>query len=89
MKDDVFTEVTSQGDRKRQDEAHIEIRVDNRSAMDDCLNSAVERVMEVALQRQLYGILVTRLAGGRFRVELNESVPYGYTEQRDERDLSS
>lgn len=88
-KDDGFTEVTSGGDRKRQVEAHIEIRVDNRSAMDDCLNTAVERIMEVALQRQLYGILVTRLAGGRFRVELNESVPYGYTEQRDERDVSS
>ncbi|MFE4079198.1 hypothetical protein [Paenarthrobacter sp. YIM B13468] len=57
--------------------------------MDDSINLAVDRIMEVALQHRRHGILVTRLGNGRFRVELSETVPYGYTEQRDKRDMSS
>jgi hypothetical protein len=63
----------------------VEVTVDDRAALDDCLNAAVNRIIEVALRHGRHGILVTRLRDGHFTVGLSDAVPFGYTEQRDER----
>jgi hypothetical protein len=57
--------------------------------MDRHLNAAVDRIIEVALRRRMYGILVTRLGDGHFTVGLSDAVPFGYTEQLDHRNNSS
>lgn len=66
----------------------IEIRVADRAAMDPCLDAAVDRMIEVALDGRS-GILVTRLGDGHFTVEISDKVRFGYTEQLDYRNKSS
>jgi hypothetical protein len=61
----------------------VEIRVSDKDSMDHCLNAAVERMIEVALQGPKHGIRVTRLGAGHFTVGLSDAVPFGRTEQRD------
>ena len=53
--------------------------------MDERINAAVEEMKGLALQCRTGGILVTRHEPGRFTVAISDSVPYGYTEQRDYR----
>ncbi|GAA3704339.1 hypothetical protein GCM10023081_45790 [Arthrobacter ginkgonis] len=67
----------------------IEVRVGSRVAMDDCLNDAVARMIEVALRGCRRGIRVTRLGTGHFTVGLSEEVPFGRTEECDAWDRSS
>jgi len=57
--------------------------------MDDCLNAAVDRMIEVALRGPRQGILVTRLGAGHFTVGLSDAVPFGRTEQSDAWNRSS
>ncbi|MCW2132701.1 hypothetical protein B0G38_001866 [Arthrobacter sp. VKM Ac-2550] len=61
----------------------IEIKVRNRASMDQCITTAVNRMIECALRQRAHGILVTRLGDGHFVVSLSDSVPFGYTEQFD------
>jgi|GEM_PF-1488830 len=67
----------------------IEVRVHGRDSTDDCINAAVDRMIEVALRGRRRGILVTRLGAGHFTVGLSEAVPFGRTEQLDEWNRSS
>ena len=67
----------------------IEVRVVNGASMDECLNAAVDRMIEVALQGCRRGIRVTRLGAGHFTVGLSDAVPFGRTEECDEWDRSS
>ncbi|WP_139006256.1 hypothetical protein [Arthrobacter crystallopoietes] len=66
-------------------DATIEVQVESRAAMDERINAAVEEMKGLALQCRTGGILVTRHEPGRFTVAISDSVPYGYTEQRDYR----
>ena len=66
-------------------DATIEVQVESRAAMDERINAAVEEMKGLALQCRTGGILVTRHEPGRFTVAISDSVPYGYTEQRDHR----
>jgi hypothetical protein len=70
-------------------EAPLEVRVNDRAAMDHCLNAAVDQMIEVALQRRSHGILVTRRGEGHFTIELSDTVPFGYTEELDDRNRYS
>ena len=63
----------------------LEVTIDDRAAMDRCLDTAVNRMIEVALRKGMYGVLVTRLGDKSFTVALSETVPFGYTEQLDDR----
>ena len=66
----------------------LEVTIDDRAAMDSCLDAAVNRMIEVALQKGRYGLLVTRRGDKCFTVALSETVPFGYTEQLDDRNKS-
>jgi hypothetical protein len=61
----------------------IEVTVDNRASIDHCLNTADERMIDVALQHRTHGILVTCHHEGHFTVGLSETVPFGYTDEHD------
>nr|CAR47881.1 hypothetical protein [Arthrobacter sp. PY22] len=67
----------------------IEVRVSDKASTDDCLNAAVDRMIEVALRGCRRGILVTRLGAGHFTVGLSDEVPFGRTEQCDAWNRSS
>ncbi|MDQ0031063.1 hypothetical protein [Arthrobacter bambusae] len=69
--------------------ARLEIRVDERADMDQSLNTAVDRIIPIARRDRRHGILVTRLGEGHFTIELSDTVPYGYTEELDNRNTSS
>lgn len=64
---------------------HLDITVPDRASMDHCLNAAVETVMEAALRHRTHGILVTRHGDRHFTVGLSAAVPFGYTEEHDNR----
>jgi hypothetical protein len=67
----------------REFEDRIDIQVDNRFMMDQEIDAAVEEVMQAALRSRTGGILVSRVADGRFTVAVSELVPFGYTDQHD------
>jgi hypothetical protein len=67
----------------------IEVRVPDKACTDDCLNAAVDRMIEVALRERRHGIRVTRLGAGHFTVGLSDAVPFGRTEQCDAWNRSS
>jgi len=67
----------------------IEVRVSAKASTDDCLNAAVDRMIEAALQGRRCGIRVTRLGAGHFTVGLSDEVPFGCTEECDAWNRSS
>ncbi|MDQ0675052.1 hypothetical protein [Pseudarthrobacter siccitolerans] len=50
-----------------------------RSEADEKLNSSIQRLLALAQENPVRGILVTKHGPGRFTVELNDQVPYGET----------
>jgi hypothetical protein len=61
----------------------IEVKIRDKAFQDDCLNAAVDRMIEVARQGRRHGILVTRLGAGHFTVGFSDTVLFGRTEQLD------
>lgn len=64
--------------------AHEALTVVVRSAheLDSALGSAIGTLQQRAVASPCCGILVTREAAGTYTVALDESVPYGLTQQR-------
>ena len=67
----------------------LEVRVHDGASMDECLNAAVDGMIEVALQGCRRGIRVARLGAGHFIVGLSDAVPFGRTEECDAWNRSS
>lgn len=67
----------------------IEVRASDKASTNDCLNAAVDRMIEVAMRGYRRGILVTRLGARHFTVGLSDAVPFGRTEQCDAWDRSA
>jgi hypothetical protein len=63
----------------------IQVLVRERSSVDSIHNTAVDRMVTIALRDQTAGILVTRIHDACFTVKLSNAVPYGYTEELDSR----
>ena len=61
----------------------IEVRPRDGASRDECLNAAVDRLIEVARRGPRHGILVTRLGAGHFTVGLSDEIPFGRTEECD------
>jgi hypothetical protein len=69
---------------KEESKTMLELRVASKGDMDAQINAAVEQMIQVALTHDLtQGISVTRLGQNQFLVRHDETVPYGYTEERD------
>jgi len=58
----------------------IEVNVNDSSEVDPALNSAIEAIQGAATRYQT-GIMVTRLAPGRYIVRAHPAVPFGLTRQ--------
>lgn len=61
----------------------ITISAVTRSEANEELNASVRKLQHLAKDNPIRGILVTRLAPGRYAVELSTEVPYGLTRERD------
>ena len=59
----------------------IDIDVASRQLLDQELDAAVRRLQEVALPAGTHGILVTRVAAGRYTATLSDQVPFGMTRE--------
>jgi hypothetical protein len=59
----------------------IDIDVPSRHLLDQELDAAVGRLQEVALPAGTHGILVTRVAPGRYTATLSDQVPFGMTRE--------
>ncbi len=59
----------------------IEIKVDNRGALDDRLTAAVQGLQEIAMTGGTHGILITRLEPGHYTAALSDQVPFGMTRE--------
>jgi len=59
----------------------IEIDVASRHLLDEELEAAVRRLQEAALLTGTHGILVTRVAPGRYTAALSDQVPFGMTRE--------
>lgn len=59
----------------------IDIDVDRRHLLDEELDAAVRRLQEIALPTGTHGILVTRIAPGRYTATLSDQVPFGMTRE--------
>lgn len=62
----------------------IVISAVTQSEADEKLNAAALELQHLAKDNPVRGILVTRLAPGRYAVELSSEVPYGLTRERDD-----
>lgn len=62
----------------------IMISAITQSEADEKLNAAASELQHLAKHNPVRGILVTRLAPGRYTVELSTDVPYGLTQERDD-----
>ncbi|GAA2202042.1 hypothetical protein [Sinomonas flava] len=60
----------------------LRVVVDSAHELDSALGSAIGTLQERAAANPCCGILVTREAAGEFTVALDESVPFGVTQQR-------
>jgi hypothetical protein len=59
----------------------IDIEVASRYLLDEELDAAVQRLQEAALLTGTHGILVTRVAPGRYTAALSDQVPFGMTRE--------
>ena len=59
----------------------IDIDVASRQLLDQELDAAVRRLQEVAHPAGTHGILVTRVAPGRYTATLSDQVPFGMTRE--------
>ncbi|MDQ0632518.1 hypothetical protein QFZ40_000427 [Arthrobacter pascens] len=59
----------------------IEIQVTSRHLLDEQIDAAVSRLQEVALPSGTHGILLTRIAPGRYTAALSDQVPFGMTRE--------
>ena len=59
----------------------IEIQVTSRHLLDEQSDAAVRRLQEVALPSGTHGILLTRVAPGRYTAALSDQVPFGMTRE--------
>jgi hypothetical protein len=59
----------------------IDIDVASRHLLDQELDAAVSRLQELALLSGTHGILVTRVAPGRYTAALSDQVPFGMTRE--------
>jgi hypothetical protein len=59
----------------------IDIEVASRYLLDEELDAAVQRLQEAALLTGTHGILVTRVAPGRYTAALSDQVPFGMTHE--------
>ncbi|GAB2733240.1 hypothetical protein [Sinomonas soli] len=60
----------------------LTVRVDSARELDSALSSAIGTLQQHAVANPCCGILVTREGAGEYRVALDESVPFGVTQQR-------
>jgi hypothetical protein len=60
----------------------LTVHVDSARELDSALSSAIGTLQQHAVANPCCGILVTREAAGEYRVALDESVPFGVTQQR-------
>ncbi len=63
----------------------LEIIVDSREDMDVLLEHAVQQLKGTARQLKDRGIMITRHSASNFTVEFHESVPFGLTQERQEK----
>ncbi|GAB4098450.1 hypothetical protein [Sinomonas halotolerans] len=66
----------------RHDHAALSVVVDSAAEVDSALGAAVGTLQKRAATSPCCGILVTREGAGRYTVALDESVPFGLTQQR-------
>lgn len=59
----------------------LTVVVDSAHELDSALGSAIGTLQRHAVANPCCGILVTREAAGQYRVALDESVPFGITQQ--------
>lgn len=59
----------------------IEVNVNDSSEEEHALNEAIERIKDAATRHHT-GIMVTRLAPGRYIVRAHPAVPFGLTRQQ-------
>ena len=59
----------------------IEIQVTSRHLLDEQIDAAVSLLQEVALPTGTHGILLTRVAPGRYTAALSDQVPFGMTRE--------
>lgn len=83
-----LTEAVCRGSRIGSDQPmapamSINVTAADRESMDQRLNGAVDKMVEVALRHRTHGVLVTRHGHGHFTVMLSDTVPFGYTAECD------
>lgn len=59
----------------------VEVIVDDSSEVDYALNEAIERIKSAAIRHQT-GIMITRVAIGRYIVRAHPAVPFGLIRQQ-------
>lgn len=61
----------------------VEVNVNDSSELDHALSEAIEAIKDAATRHQT-GIMVTRVAPGRYIVRAHPAVPFGLTRQQHE-----
>jgi hypothetical protein len=61
----------------------VEVNVNDSSELDHDLSEAIEAIKDAATRHQT-GIMVTRVAPGRYIVRAHPAVPFGLTRQQHE-----
>ncbi|MDQ0144625.1 hypothetical protein [Pseudarthrobacter niigatensis] len=61
----------------------VEVNVNDSSDVDHALTEAIKAIRDAAIRHQT-GIMVTRVAPGRYIVRAHPAVPFGLTRQQHE-----
>ncbi len=67
-------------------DTELDIHVTDRASMEASIEEAMLELVNAARISGTHGILITRLDHGHFRAALSKGVPFGYTEERDQRE---